>query len=88
MNIKSIKILEKIISAGGSCDDRTPSDCKICPLGKSKIHPNGSSMGCIEALGIEGLPLKDANQRYLEAAMSSLADLKLDEILGEDDGVE
>lgn len=86
MNIKLINILEKIISASGSCDDRTPSDCRICTLGKTKMQANGSSMGCIESLQIEGLSVKEANQKYLDAAMSSLADIKLEEILGEDDG--
>lgn len=85
--MKLIKILEKIISAQGNCDERTPDDCSICPLGKSKKHPNGSSVGCIESLGIENLSLEQADQKYLDAAMSALADLRVDEILGEEDGI-
>lgn len=88
MNIKLIQILEKIISAGGSCDGHTPSDCRICPLGKARKQDNGSPMGCIEYLSIEGLSEAQANAKYLTAASKALADLEMDRILGEDDGTE
>lgn len=81
MNKKSIDILEKIIKAGGSCDERKVSDCRECLLGRVKVHQNGSPMGCIEMLGIEGLETKEANSKYLEAATMMLADILLHEIL-------
>lgn len=86
MNKKSIEILEKIISQGGSCNSATPDECKVCPLGTARFHANGTPMGCIDNLKIKGLSIEEADRRYLEAAASALADLKIEEILREDDG--
>lgn len=88
MNIKSIEILEKIISANGSCDDRTPSDCFLCPIGIAGKKAGTYPLGCVEYLGVESLSESEANAKYMEAAARSLADLKMDEILEEDDGAE
>jgi hypothetical protein len=86
MNIKIIELLEKIINSSGSCNDRTPQDCRACPIGNSKKRTDGSLIGCIESLGIEGLSEDEANKKYFEAAVTVLADIKLEQILGDDDG--
>lgn len=85
MNKKSIEILESIIASKGNCDDRTPAECSLCPIGQLKRHPNGSPMGCIESLQIVDLKESDADDRYLQTALSLLADIRFDEIL-EDNG--
>lgn len=82
MNKKSIEILEKIIANKGSCDKATSEECKICPLGNSN-NLNGGTLGCIDNLKIRGLSLEEADKKYLDAAMSALADLKIEEILEE-----
>ena len=88
MNIKIIEILEKIIADHGNCDGVSPADCGVCPIGKMKIHEDGSPVSCVESVDIKGLSLHEANQKYLKAATSILGDITMDNILGEDDVVE
>ena len=83
--MKSIEILQKIIDNEGKCDFSTPKICAQCPMSKLKNQDSGSFMGCIEAVGIVGLCEKDADEKYLLTAKKKMADIKIEEILEEDD---
>lgn len=84
--MNSIEILEKIISALGDCSDAALEQCRKCPLSRLKVQDNGSSMNCIEAVGATNLPSEQANEKYLDAAIRKLAEIRLEEILEETDG--
>lgn len=85
--MKPIEILEKIIEQMGDCDDVLLFQCKNCPLSKLKTKSDGSPMSCIDATGTSNMKEIEANAVYLELAQRKLADIKMEEILEEEDVV-
>ncbi len=84
MNKKLINLLEVIIANSGNCHFAKPKDCEICPLARTK---SGERTGCIENVGIVGLSTQEANEKYLQAAINTLADIHVEDILKDDDVV-
>lgn len=84
MNHKDI--LKNIIQHEGSCSTWADSDiCSVCPLSKLKQREDENYLSCIEAVGIEGLTEKEADERYKEAAEHALADIEIQSILEDSD---
>lgn len=44
-------------------------------------------MSCVEALNIDGLSEEEADARYKEAAINKLADLTLEDLIRDEDGI-
>ena len=81
-------ILEKIIEESGSCCWADSSVCSECPLGKLARYDNKNFMSCVEALNIEGLTEKEADARYLAAAIDKLMDISIENVIEGNNGTQ
>jgi hypothetical protein len=81
-------ILKNIIQHEGSCSAWADSDiCSECPLSKLKQREDDNYLSCVEAVGIEGLTIEEADKRYKEVAEHTLADVEIQSILEDNNDI-
>jgi hypothetical protein len=78
-------ILKKIINNEGNCDWTTPAICSACPMSRLKKSPNGSYLGCLEAVGAASLPNEEANKKYQDKALEMLIEAEIEGLLKGDE---
>jgi len=75
-------ILERIVVENGNCSAFADGEtCLKCPMSRLKKQHNGSYYGCVEALGIDKLPIQEHDAIYKEKAERLLLDMSIEDML-------